>query len=1101
MVEGRRAPLAIARAADDSAGLEQPIRICVLGGLAVSGLNAPEAHTAVGRGVVRNVLGLAASSRQGVLRDELTDALWPRQEPQAARNRLHHTLHLARRALSELAWNDAWIVIEQGRVRLDPRIWCDAWQLEDAARGPLEELPTQVIVDTLALCKGEWAPDVEAAGLSQVIRRHLRDSHIALQRELAQRLAADSDSPALRKALQNVIDLSETDDWAHCQLMQLDLQAGRLHAVLRRFESMGKLLALRLGLRPSKTASELAALAAKRINQDASGGLASEQPASASGSNLIGRESILRGLCSQIAERPGVWNVTGMTGVGKSALMREVTRRTAPLLRNGAAYVRQDHPDEDVTASVVRAAGIRGHGNDPSDVLARLLREREMLLVVDDFDRASNTHDLLALLRLPMEARVVLITSLPVEEGSFEATQIHVPPLAIAPADTSLSQAQQSAAVALFQARRPSLEDRHLSDAEWREVVALVEELGGLPLAIELAAAQTDTRTPGEILAHVRRGGALAQGNSPHSTRPADAHRRSMQGALDLFVGLLDPVERQVYEVASVFAAPFDAEQVHGLCARIGLAEADAMVKRLPRLAHGGLIEFRADSNKYRMPIVPRTHARGAARASGLWPRLESAHVQALIERLESGAVGHESPLYAGWLALVRGLEDEALAHLDTARRLGEEPLARLTIPLVQSMALGGQGLVILDWCESAIQASVLSGNRHAELLLRTFATMILLAAQRTEEALAHARVAVEVARSEADPALAALAMATWAQAVNATGSVEECLSALREWLASRVEPDGAGFWTIFAAMGRVRKSGVAPALDALDALGFEVPPLGVLRARFAGSLLWRQLLVALATLSPDPARRLELGDELVMAGRQLDAVSSIISGLFFKVNAQQLMELHDAADRDLSEWYRLARDSGDAVWACSACLMKVDAAWRAADVEKAGRWLQEARRHIRVEEHREQQRMVMLHDVAVAVIRGDKEAASCAFRAALAEEAPALRLGRLEGATEVGAMLAGLLGYVDLAQSMAEQLAALSPPAFNPPAINRFRALHLPTPRAEPIVAAADALQGASQDARTPGRDADAASAQAQHDIAALLKLLDQDPAASGSC
>ena len=1093
MIESRLAPLAIARAADDSSGTEQPIRISVLGGLSISGLNVPDATAAVGRGVVRNVLALAASARQGVLRDELTDALWPRQQPQAARNRLHHTLHLARRALSELAWNDAWIVIEQGRLRLDPRIWCDAWQLEDAARGPMEALPTPVLVETLALCKGEWAPDVEAAGLGQVIRRHLRDSHIALQRELARRLAADGDTPALRKALQNVIDLNETDDWAHCQLMQLDLQAGRHHSALRRFESMGKLLALRLGLRPSKTAFEIAALASQRIDQDASGGSSANSTMPAAGSTLIGRESILRTLCAQIAAQPGVWNVTGMTGVGKSALMREVVRRTAPILQGGAVYVQQDHPSEDVAAAVVRTAGIRGNGNGPSELLTRLLCDREVLLVVDDFDHASNAQDLLALLRLPLKARVVLITGLPLDEDSCRAIPIRVPPLAFTPADTAVIQAQQSAAVALFQARRPSLEDRHLSDTEWREVVALVEELGGLPLAIELAAAQTDTRTPGEILTHVRRGGALAPGVLVHPSGPTDASRRTMQDALDLFVGLLDAVDRQLYEVVSVFAAPFGAQQVLALCLRLGLPDVERMIDRLPQLARSGLIELHHDSGKYRMPIVPRTHARGGARASSLWPRLERTHVEALIERLEAGAVGHESPLYAGWLAGVRDLEDEALGQLDTARRLGNAQLARLTVPLVQAMVLGGQGLVILDGCESAIQASILSNNRGAQLQLRTFASMILLAAQRHEEALLHARVAADLARSEQDAELAALAVATLAQAINATGSVEECLSVLRDWLETRVEPDAAGFWTIFAAMGRIRKSGLAPALDALDALGFAVPPLGVLRARFAGSLLWRQLLVALATLSPDPARRLELGDELVMAGRQMNAIVSIIGGLFFKVNAQQLMGLHDAADRDLSEWYRLARDSGDALWACSACLMKVDAAWRSGDLEKADQWLQETRRHVRVEEHREQQRMLMLHEVAVAVLRGDKESAARAFRDAVAEDAATLHLSRLEGATEVGAMLAGLLGQAELAQSLAEHLAALSPPAFNPPGVHRFRELHLPAPRTEPFIADPLADQNPSQQAQRPGLEADAASTQARNDIGALLRLISE--------
>jgi DNA-binding SARP family transcriptional activator/tetratricopeptide (TPR) repeat protein len=1054
--------------------------------VSVVGADGRDGSADIGRGVVRSVLALAASSRQGVARDELTDALWPRHDPRAARNRLHHTVHLARRAVSDLAWPDDWIVIDRGRLLLDPRVWCDAWQLEDAARGALESLPTAALSDTLKLCVGQWAPEVDAAGLGQSIRRQLHEAHALLRVELAKRLGADGDTRALREALQSVIELNETDEWAHCQLMQLDLHAGRHHSVLRRFESLGKVLALRLGLRPSRQASEIAAQASQRIGEPVPAERMEVAVPAATGP-LLGREPLLQALCAEIKAAPGVWNVTGMTGVGKSALMREVMRRTAPLLADGVIYVRQEQSYGGLIEATVRAAGIRGQAPVTGELLARLLEEREVLLVVDDVDQVADGFELMALLARPLKARVVLISSFVLDAGPVQLRSVNVPPLGVAPAGSPLSQSGLSPAVALFQSRRPSLQDRHPSETELREVVALVQELGGLPLAIELAAAQTDTRTPGEILAQVRGGGGLVPAAAARVAMAEETGRRTIQDSLDVFVGLIDPIDQRLYQVVSVFAAPFGIATVQSLCVRAGLGDPERIVAALPNLARSGLVESRPNSGTFRMPLVPRAHARGMARARGLWSRLERAHVEALIEELESGAVGHESPLYGDWLVRVRHLEDEALAQLDAASRMGDGHLVRLAAPVVQALAARGQGLAVFNWCELAIQASVRLADKRAELALRTFASIMLLAAQRTDEALVHARAAEQLDREEVDPELSALAAATLAQAINAAGAIEEAVAVLRNWIQAHPRPDQRGFWTIVAAMGRLRKSGVVPALESL---GTTLPPLGVLRARFAGSLLWRHLLVALATLNPDPAARLQLADEMVTAGRRMDSVPAVLGGLFFRVQARLALGLHDDAVRDVTEWYRLARDSGDNIWSSAACTMMVDMAWRHGDLDRAEQWLDEARLNSRPHELGDQPSFLLLHETILAVLRGDRARAARAFAEAIGHRVEELRLGILEGAIEAGALLARLLGLEDLARSLAAHLAVLSPTPFVPLAVTRFRALHL-APGSAVSPATSVPNHGADSSLPTTALDPDAVSAQARADIERLLKAL----------
>ena len=115
---------------------------------------------------MRPLLAIAASSRQGVGRDEAIDALWPRHSDTGAQNRLHHTMHLVRRALGALAWHDEWITLNQGRVQLDPRIVCDAAQLDTAALGPLDRLGNADLIEVIESCRGDWAPDVDAHAIS-----------------------------------------------------------------------------------------------------------------------------------------------------------------------------------------------------------------------------------------------------------------------------------------------------------------------------------------------------------------------------------------------------------------------------------------------------------------------------------------------------------------------------------------------------------------------------------------------------------------------------------------------------------------------------------------------------------------------------------------------------------------------------------------------------------------------------------------------------------------------------------------------------------------------------------------------------------------------
>ena len=162
-----------------------PIRLSVLGGFGIAGPRGLADGAGEKRAHVRALLAIVGSSHEGVQRDELVEVLWPRQSEQAARNRLYHTMLLARQSLSDLAWPDKWLVISAGRVKLDPRVHCDARKLIAAANGPPALLADGALLDFIDEFSGDWAPDVDAGGLGITLRAQVQASYARLLHEAA----------------------------------------------------------------------------------------------------------------------------------------------------------------------------------------------------------------------------------------------------------------------------------------------------------------------------------------------------------------------------------------------------------------------------------------------------------------------------------------------------------------------------------------------------------------------------------------------------------------------------------------------------------------------------------------------------------------------------------------------------------------------------------------------------------------------------------------------------------------------------------------------------------------------------------------------------
>jgi predicted ATPase/DNA-binding SARP family transcriptional activator len=724
---------------------------------------APAAEGLETRHHVRALLALAGSSSQGVGRDEIVDLLWPNLGAAQGRNRLYHTVHLARKALSAWAWDDEWVVVRNSHVMIDERVWCDVRQLEATARQAENQQERRAgagdLQALLPLCRGDWMPDLDIGSVGEALRSRVRKLQATVLRRVAQSNQTQGDTPSQRALLHSLLQLEATDEWAYHELMRLDLAVGRRHAVLRHFDKLSRSLSAQLGLRPSTQTSALAASASAQLQQTSH--QAQAQPR---GSLLVGREDLVQDLVAQTTACAGVWLLTGQSGIGKTSLAREVAHRLAPLMADGVCFVglgdlgaaAPGETRESTAAACVRMLGLAASaGRDEQALLNSAVQHRQMLLVLDDLDVAEDAQALLSALPLAlMTARVIATCRAPFgvaakianntdtqTQGQGRPTYHHVqvPPLPTPSARAGLARATESASVTLFRMRCPVPADQQ-AQTDWQlDAVRLVRKLDGLPLAIELAAARTATMTPGEVLQHIERSlDTLTDG-------PVNLERRhrSLRASLDWSVQLLSPAAKAVYGAASVFTGTFESAEVMTLMPALGV-QPHAVNGALQELLAGGLLARVNDhdrdrdhdhdqdqdqdrdhaydksaSQPLRMLHLPRAHARAQTQAQGRWSALLDLRLAQICQIIDTHPLHFDSPLFAPRLRQIVAIEGEALSLLEHAKEHQPRQYVQMLVSLFDSWMCKGAGVTILRYADAAIHQAQQLDMPVEELSLR----------------------------------------------------------------------------------------------------------------------------------------------------------------------------------------------------------------------------------------------------------------------------------------------------------------------------------------------------------------------------------------------
>jgi predicted ATPase/DNA-binding SARP family transcriptional activator/Tfp pilus assembly protein PilF len=560
---------------------------------------------------------LAVEADRPHRRDALAGLLWPDQPQRRARQNLRQALSHLRQAVGDCPGGEPFLLVSRETIRFNPD--CDH-RLDVAVFTALVEdckRHRHRRSETCLPCIRRMAQMVDLYQGDFLEQFFLSDSDVfeewaVLKREWHQLRVTEALSHLAgyckrrgeyKRAQGYARQQVRLEPWceeAHRTLMRLLALDGQRSAALAQYETCCRMLAEELDVEPTDETTTLY----ESIRTENVSPLLPCPPAPpcnlpSSPTPFIGREEELAELAELLAN-PDCRLVTifGPGGIGKTRLALQAAADQVGAFEDGVTFapLASVGSAERVAPAIADALGIHpGSNQDPKEQLLNYLRDKELLLVLDNMEHILEGSVLLADMLRQARGLVLIVTSR--ERLNLREEWVYEIEGLTYPEDETKVEEEAYSAVDLFLQHAWQAERRFsASQTEMPHVVRICQLVEGMPLGIELAATWVNVRSCGEIAQEIEHSLDILTTR----LRNVPERHRSIWATFEHSWQLLSSEEKDLLARLSVFRGGFRPEAAAEV--------AGASPTTLAALVDKSLVRY-TSSDRYDMHEMLRQYA------------------------------------------------------------------------------------------------------------------------------------------------------------------------------------------------------------------------------------------------------------------------------------------------------------------------------------------------------------------------------------------------------------------------------------------------------------------------------------------------------------
>ena len=441
---------------------------------------------------------------------------------------------------------------------------------------------------------------------------------------------------------------------------------------------------------------------------------------------LIGRQWTVALVCERLRQKVRLLTLLGTGGVGKTRLSLEVAHQMQQDFADGVFFVSLAslHNATLVPAMVAEVLSLPQAGSRSrplEQMLQEYLREKHMLLVLDNFEHLLEAAGFVANLLEAAPGIKVLVTSRAVLQ-LYGEHEVGVPPLDIPPLPFKQNAATsgQYGAIQLFIERaRAVVPGFALTDDNASDITEICIRLDGLPLAIELAAARIRLLSPQSLLARLdHRLQVLTS-----TARNVPARQQTLRDTITWSYRLLSVEEQQLFRLLSVFVGGCTLEAIEAVASGFKVIN---ILDRVSTLVENSLVQqIEQDDGEPRLVLLEtiREYALECLQTSGELAAAQQAHTWYYLALAEEAEPHLAEPEQVRWLDRLDSEYENLSAVLRYNMAGGDEKVEhalRLGTALAWFWYVRGHendGRRWLEWVQAEHQGSAAVRTRAAGAL------------------------------------------------------------------------------------------------------------------------------------------------------------------------------------------------------------------------------------------------------------------------------------------------------------------------------------------------------------------------------------------------